>query len=346
MDIQRLRRDVREHRNLFVRVPLGKVFRVRQYFVTFIYLLVILGAMIHVGISGRLMEFSVFSWSMSYCVLVLLIAMLQCVDVIALVRAAEIKRRTGIGFPENCSVAIGIQVQENKWFRQRYGVTSNELAKKAFELEADWRNWQRIDAKAAPDHTHDFKAFYWESPEPGRFMTLVVGFFAIIATLVITLGASQDAYFDLWNSWERYLKLWAVLAVVIAYSAVPLLAAKMMLKEMFLALLDLFDAQGATERMFYRYIRQMVWGAGVLPCFPEKDKKVLGWIDKLLSFFSLPVVDILKVAGMCTFVCVFFVAVVLWWCIVPVFGIVRWCVWELPFFVNFIWGFLVLWVTT
>ncbi|SEI15889.1 hypothetical protein [Pseudomonas asplenii] len=346
MDIQKLHRDVREHRSLFVRVPLGKVVRVRQYFVTLMYLLVILGAMVNIAWTGRIMEFSILSWSMSYCVFVLLIAMLQCVDIIASVRSAEIERRTKIELPEGCSVAIGIQLQEQKWFCQLYDRRSKGLARKAFELENDWRSWQRIDSKAAPDYTRDFKAFYWSLPEPGRFMTLVVGFFAIIATLVITLGASQEAYFELWDSWKGYLRLWGILAIAIAYAALPFLAAKMMLKEIFLSSLDLLDIPGTTDRMFYRYIRQMVWAASVVPCNPEKNKKVLGWIDKVLNFFSMPVIDLLKVVGFCAFGCVFLMAVALWSCIVLLFRVVRFCVWELPFFFNFIWGFLVLWITT
>ncbi|BBP75871.1 hypothetical protein PHLH7_19750 [Pseudomonas sp. Ost2] len=292
------------------------------------------------------MEFSAFSWPMLYCVIVLLIAMMQCVDVMTQVRADEIERRTGIQLPQNCSVAIGIQLQEQAWFCQLYGGPNQDLSRKALELETQWRNWQRIDSKAAPDQMRDFKAFYWDFPEPGRFMTLLVGFFAIVATLVITLGASQDAYFELWNSWQGYLKLWGTLAIVIAYSAVPLLAVKMMFKEMLLALLDFFGSPGTTERMFYRYIRQMLWGAGVVPGYPEKDKNFLGWIDKALAFFSLPLLEILKVVGFCICGCAFFTAVVLWWVCVSMAGIVRWCVWELPFFVNFIWGFLVLWATT
>ncbi|GFM86880.1 hypothetical protein PSCICO_22790 [Pseudomonas cichorii] len=322
MQIQKIQDDIGEHRKLFVRLPFARLFRKREYAVTSGYLLIISIFMLYrIGSDGVDGFVDTIAW-MSYCMAVLMIALMRCVDVIAITRSDVIERVAGIARPQDCTMHIGLQVQEQQWFRQRYQCANEQLANEALALEEQWCSWQRICSKAGDDQASDFKRFYFSFPESGRFMTLLVGFFAIVATLIITLGATPTAYFELVDDWRGYVRLVIQVTMLLAYAALPLLGAKVMLKEMFLTLLDYINAMQVTDRSFYRYIRQMIWSAGVRPGPPRSRGKVPVAVDRALAFFSLSPFAALRASS----------------------HFPGWYIRKVPFVLNFVFGFMVLWL--
>ncbi|GFM53904.1 hypothetical protein PSCICF_00820 [Pseudomonas cichorii] len=321
MQIQKTQEDIGEHRKLFVRLPFARLFRKREYAVTSGYLLIISSFMLYRIGSYGVSAFVDTSVLMSYCTGVLIIALMRCVDVIAITRSEAIEQSTGIARPLVCDAHIGLQVQEQQWFRQRYQCTNGQLSSKALALEEQWCSWQRIRSRAGDDQSSDFKRFYFSFPESGRFMTLLVGFFAIVATLIITLGATPTAYFELVDDWRGYVGFVIQVTALLAYAALPLLGAKVMLRELFLTLLDYVNGIQVTDRSFYRYIRQMIWSVGVKPGPARFDGRGKVVVERVLEFFSLSPLAALRVSG----------------------HFPGWYIRKVPFVMNFVFGFMVLW---
>ncbi|WP_122314356.1 hypothetical protein [Pseudomonas cichorii] len=322
MQIQKIQEDIGEHRKLFVRLPFARLFRRREYAVTAGYLLIISIFMLYMtGRDGVTWFVDTLPW-MSYCMVVLMISLMRCVDVIAMTRSDAIERLTGIVRPAGCTAHIGLQVQEQQWFVQRYQCPGEQLSSQALALEEQWCSWQRIRSRAGDDQAGDFKRFYFSFPESGRFMTLLVGFFAIVASLIITLGATPTAYFELLDDWRGYTVFVIQVTLLLAYAALPLLGAKVMLRELFLTLLDYINAMEITDRGFYRYIRQMIWSAGVKPGPSRFDGKVLAAVEQVVDFFHLSPFAALRAST----------------------GFPGWYIRKVPFVLNFVFGFLVLWL--
>ncbi|MFJ4143662.1 hypothetical protein [Pseudomonas sp. NPDC089734] len=322
MQIQKIHEDIGEHRKLFVRLPFSRLFRKREYAVTSGYLLFISIAMLYSIVSNGVPGFVDNIGWMSYGMVVLFIALMRCLDVIVTTRSDAIERLTGIARPLDCSVYIGLQLQEQQWFSQRYHCPPEQLANEALALEAKWCSWQRICSRAREDQASGFKRFYFSLPESGRFMTLLVGFFAIIASLIITLGATPEAYFELIDGWRSYAGFVIQVTALLAYAALPVLGASVMLKELFLTLLDYVNAIEVTERSVYRYIRQMVWSAGVTSGPSRFDGKAPVVVDQIVAFFSLSPIEALRLSR----------------------RFPGWYIRRVPFILNFVFGFLVLWL--
>ncbi|MBX8491363.1 hypothetical protein K5D42_16015 [Pseudomonas cichorii] len=321
MQIQKIQEDIGEHRKLFVRLPFAKLFRKREYALTSGYLLIISIFMLYrIGSYGVEWFVDSIAW-ISYCMIVLMIALLRRIDVIAITRSEAIEQSTGITRPLDCNPLVGLQVQEQQWFSQRYQCANEQLASEALALEEQWCSWQRILSKAGDDQTSDFKRFYFSLPEAGRFMTLLVGFFATIATLIITLGATPVAYFEMVDDWRIHVSLIIQLTALLGYAALPLLGAKVMLKELFLTLLDYINAMEVTDRSFYRYVRQMIWSGAVKPRPARLDGRVTTALDRTLGFFSLSPFAALRASG----------------------HFPGWYIRKVPFVLNFVFGFMVLW---
>ncbi|MBI6853945.1 hypothetical protein YA0002_14310 [Pseudomonas cichorii] len=321
MQIQKIQEDIGEHRKLFVRLPFATLFRKREYAVTSGYLLIISIFMLYrIGSYGVTWFVDTIAW-MSYCMVVLMIALMRCMDVIAMTRSEFIERLTGIARPLDCNAYIGLQVQEQQWFRQHYQCTNGQLSSNALALEEQWCSWQRIRSRAGDEQSSDFRRFYFSLPESGRFMTLLVGFFAIVATLIITLGATPTAYFELLDDWRGYVGFVIQVTALLAYAALPLLGAKVMLRELFLTLLDYVNGIQVTDRSFYRYIRQMIWSVGVKPGPARFGGRGAVVIDRVLGFFSLSPLAALRASG----------------------HFPGWYIRKIPFVLNFVFGFMVLW---
>jgi hypothetical protein len=119
-------------------------------------------------------------------------------------------------------------------------------------------------------------------------MTLLAAALAVVASLIVTLGATQAAYFQLLDDWREYLRFVLMVTVLCAYLALPVLFLKGVFRAMIGALDDWMGLHAVSERSFYRFVRRMIWAAGVGARAPEGESRAVRGVEWVVEWFYLP----------------------------------------------------------
>lgn len=288
MLIQELYRDVREHRELFVLLPFKLAWQRSEYRWALGYLVFLSAVLV-----GTLVSHGRDAWMMDgglqlLGLLPVIVMAPRCHAIIEQARATAVERATGIAASRHCGLSAGLRLQEWEWFQRKYRCAPLAMVALAKDKERAWRDWQDISARAASDEMDDIVRFYFRLPEAGRFMTLLAAALAVVASLIVTLGANQAAYFQLLDDWREYLRFVLMVTLLCAYLALPMLFLKGVFRVMIGALDDWMGRHTVSERSFYRFLRSMVWAAGVGERVPEGDSRVVRGVERVVAWFYLP----------------------------------------------------------
>ncbi len=297
MQIQQLYRDVREHRDLFVRVPFRRVFKHREYRQAFFYALFLFALLVSLPGWGEI-EYLYDHWGLVLLAIVpFLLMAIRCHDIIASARAKAVEAATNIERRFDCGLSISVGLQEQLWFQIRYGCDADQLVSMAIEKERYWSEWQRISTKVGDNGGNELFGFFFSMPERGRFMTLIAAWLAIIGTLIITYGGDREVYFELLALvLENIGAILIVITLLCVYLGLVSFFIKDMLRGLDSTLLDRLDSSGASERSVYRFLRNMMWAGGVTPVFPERENGALGFVERVVELSYMPLGGLIRIA--------------------------------------------------
>ena len=294
MLIQQLHRDVKEHRDLFVLLPFRRAWQHAEYRWALGFLVVLVAALVHALVTGNDGWMAHRGLMVAYLTPIILMVP-RIHRIIEQSRSNAVEDATGIMRPVGCDLSTGLRLQELAWFQRKYPCSPDMLVHLAKQKEQFWRDWQNISSRAASDEMDDIVRFYFRLPESGRFMTLMAAALAVVATLVITLGASQQAYFDLLDSGWDYLEFVLLATLICAYLALPLLFLKGLLRTLIGSLDDWLGRHTVSERSFYRFIRSMIWAAGVDSATAPLGRNLVSTFEGTAELLFQPLSDVAMV---------------------------------------------------
>ena len=108
---------------------------------------------------------------------------------------------------------------------------------------------------------------------------------SVIATLIITLGADRQGYFEFVDNLPAYLKLYWGVVFIIAFSGPYMIFLGMQARLVLRAMIDALSISQPSDKLFYQFIQRLIWADGVKPANPSANSRVLRAVDSMVDFF-------------------------------------------------------------
>lgn len=264
MQIQSLYRDIREHRELFVRLPLRRAWAHREYRQGICYMLVLCGVLSVLLLGGMADVLYERRFVVLLASLPFLLMAIRCRSISDHEQALLVEEKLGALLDVKASDPVSLGVWERHWFCRRYRCRDDELGLLALEMEQDWSDWQRIRVKAGDFDDHELLGFFFGRVDSNRLIGLLAILLTILCTLVVAYGEGGQAYFELFIALQE--RGWGLL-LLIALLCMAFGLLRFMLRDMLRGLggvlFERFDNHSISDRGVYRYLRQMIWVAGI-----------------------------------------------------------------------------------
>lgn len=198
-------------------------------------------------------------------------------------------RRLGALLDVKASDQVSLGVWEQHWFCRRYRCRADELGLLALEMEQDWSDWQRIRAKAGDFDEHELLGFFFGRVDSNRLIGLLAILLTVLCTLVVAYGEGDQAYFELFMALQE--GGWGLL-LLIALLCMTFGLLWFMLRDMLRGLggvlFERFDNHSISDRGVYRYLRQMIWVAGIDAGGPVRPGTSARCLQSILDVAYMP----------------------------------------------------------
>lgn len=289
MQIQSLYRDIREHRELFIRLPLRRAWAHREYRQGIFYMLALCGAVSVLLLGGMADVLYERRFVVLLASLPFLLMVIRCRSISDREQALLVEERLGALLDVKASDQVSLGVWEQHWFCRRYRCRADELGLLALEMEQDWSDWQRIRAKAGDFDEHELLGFFFGRVDSNRLIGLLAILLTILCTLVVAYGEGDQAYFELFMALQE--GGWGLL-LLIALLCMTFGLLWFMLRDMLRGLggvlFERFDNHTISDRGVYRYLRQMVWVAGIEAGGPVRPGTSARCLQSILDVAYMP----------------------------------------------------------
>lgn len=181
---------------------------------------------------------------------------------------------------------VQLSLYERQWFRLRYRAYGGNLRCLAGDLVENWRLWKEVNSKAAKDIDGAVMLRFFLPPRDlARLVTLLAALIAVIATLIITLGADRQGYFEFVDNLPAYLKLYWGVVFIIAFGGPYMIFLGMQARLVLRAMIDALSISQPSDKLFYQFIQRLIWADGVKPANPSANSRVLRAVDSMVDFF-------------------------------------------------------------
>lgn len=284
--VQDLYGDVGDHYRIFIRAPFFQLLKHRDYWVPLLYFFFVLITLFwdlyyHSGQylyeARSLLPFYLFPF---------LIAALRIGDIVVDTRCRNVENLGGFERSVESSRYVQLSLYERQWFRLRYRAYGGNLRCLAGDLVENWRLWKEVNSKAAKDIDGAVMLRFFLPPRDlARLVTLLAALIAVIATLIITLGADRQGYFEFVDNLPAYLKLYWGVVFIVAFSGPYVIFLGMQARLVLRAMIDALSISQPSDKLFYQFIQRLIWADGVKPANPSANSRVLRAVDSMVDFF-------------------------------------------------------------
>lgn len=295
MQIQSLYLDIREHRDLFIRAPLARAWVHREYRQGVYYMLGLLGLLLILLLGGMADVLYEQPFAMLLALLPFLVMGIRCRSISDREQLLLVEEKLGAMPDAKASDRASLGVWERHWFCRRYRCRADELGLLAFDMEQDWSDWQRIRAKAGDLEGYELFGFLFGRVDSGRLLALLAILLTVLCTLIVAYGEGKQAYDELLavlqdRGWQLLLLL-AWLCMVFGLLRLML---RDMLRGLGGALLEQWDSYSISDRGVYRYLRQMIWVAGIEAQGSARSNASVRHLQSMLDLAYMPIGQLLR----------------------------------------------------
>lgn len=292
MQIQSLYRDIREHRELFIKAPLARAWAHREYRQGIGCMLGLLLLMPLFGLADVLYEQPFVTL---LTVLPLLLMAVRCRGISDREQVLLIEETFGVLPDTEVGDRGSLGAWERYWFCQRYRSQPSGLASLAFEMEQDWSDWQRIRSRAGDLDANELLDFFFGRMDSNRLTALLAILLTIICTLVVTYGEGAQAYFELFAVLQdRGWQLLLLLAWLCMLLGLLRLMFRDLLRGLGTMLFEQWGSYGISDRGVYRYLRQMIWVGGIEGQDAARSNSSSRHLQSLLDLAYMPIGQLLR----------------------------------------------------
>lgn len=294
MQIQSLYREMREHRELFIKPPLARAWAHREYRQGIGRMLGLLGLLLVLPLCGLADARYQQPLVMLLAVVPFLLMAIRCRSISDREQLLLIEERFGALPDVEAGDRGSLGAWEQYWFCRRYRCRADELGSLAFEMEQDWSDWQRIRAKAGDLEGNELFGFFFGRVDSNRLVALLAILLTILCTLIVAYGEGDQAYFELFAVLQN--RGWPML-LLLAWLCMLLGLLRFMLRDMLrglgTVLFERWDNYRISDRGVYRYLRQMIWVAGIEAGGPARPGTSARCLQSILDVAYMPMGQVL-----------------------------------------------------